>query len=139
MTQTGITDSKSATAQRDSVPGEEPSQMSMQNGPAGAYIFNAVLSKFLRVIYSYLECFPRTPARRQFPMCAMHFFFFFKFLIQRSRQTDRERNKGPIVQLQISMQGSLLLPSPFHLSAISNFTAQHLPASLFITEQKKAF
>lgn len=95
MTQTGITGSKSVTAeQHNNMPDEEPSQMSMQNGPRGAYIFNAVPSKFLGVTYSYPECFPRSPAMRQFPMFATHILFFFFFSRQTGKQIENE-TRGP--------------------------------------------
>lgn len=98
----------------------------------GAHVFNAVPSKILRVVYSY---FPLTLQWDGF-LCLQHTSLFFFFLtIQTNRQGGREWNKGPIVQLQISMQGSLLLPGPFHLSAIGNFT-HSIFQHLFITDRK---
>lgn len=100
----------------NSTPDEEPSQMSMQNGPRWAPIFNAVPSNFSRVIYFYPECLPRSPAVIQFPMFATHTLFFS----QKNRQADTERNQGPplhIMQLQLSVHAVLASshqpPSPF--------------------------
>lgn len=123
------------------MPDEEPSQMSMQNGPRWAYVLNAVPSNFLRVIYFYPECLPRSPAMIQFPMFVTHTLFFFFF---QKKQAGRYRTKqgAPlhIMQLQLSMQAVLAsshqLPSPFSYQELYSVAS---PSTSLSQTSSKAF
>jgi len=118
------------------MPDEEPSQMSVQNGPRWAYIFNAVPSSFLRVIYFHPECLLCSPAVIQFPMFATHTPFSFLFFFQKNRQAHRGGKKGPpwhTLQSQPSMHAALSAshqpPSPSSYRELHSLASAGTPLS----------